>query len=174
VWNDLNEPDCTLPYYKQFLDTTCRVAAADCFVDVNSGLIVNSPPVPIDCLEPQKWRNRQCLSGTFGPDEVPTDLSVEMDWMGFYYKLTNPQTANRLSTRRLMETYILACRAVTGGFCNQTVEPGWRTVPNTMPPVSGVNESIEELRTLGVINMAQRQQFSILGDAYGVSEDTQP
>lgn len=177
VWNDLDEPECTIPYYKQFIDTTCRVAQEDCSLHpdwANNGLVINSPPVPISCIDPQKWRNRNCLSGVFGPDEVPTDLSTEMDWMGFYYKLTNPQTANRLTTGQLFETYRRACGAVTGGACNGSVESGWRTVPNTNPPVSGVKEGAEELFALGFINNAQRQQFVQLGDTYGVSEETQP
>ena len=177
TWNNLQEPDCTFTYYKQFLDTTCRVAESDCALHpdwINNGLIVNSPPVPVSCIEPQKWRNRQCLSGMFGPNEVPTDLSVEMDWMGFYYKLTNPQTTNRLAVDRVMQVYGLACKAVTGGSCNKNVEPGWRTVPNTNPPVSGIKDGADELRSLGTISFDQRQQFIELGDVYGISEDTQP
>jgi hypothetical protein len=91
TWNALEQNDCVFPYYKHFLSPACVVNPADCTPDPVSGLIVNSPPVATSCIDPIKWRNNQCLSGTFQPGEVPTDLSVEMDWMGFYYKLTNPR-----------------------------------------------------------------------------------
>jgi hypothetical protein len=166
-WNDLDGADCVLPYYKQFLWTECLVAAADCAPDPISGLVINSPPVPRSCIEPTKWRNTQCLSGTFGPDEVVSDLSVESDWMGFYYGVTKPQTVNRFTVPELADVYLATC-SLASGAC----QPGWRSIPAAN--VTGIVDGAEALFTAGGISNDQRQQLLAHGAIYGVSEDTSP
>ena len=120
-WNDIDGADCVLPYYKQFLWTDCLVADADCKPSSIPGFVVNSPPIPRSCIEPTRWRNTQCLNGTFGPDEVVSDLSVESDWMGFYYGLTKPQTQNRFTVPELADLYIAPATAALPAC--------WRSVP---------------------------------------------
>jgi hypothetical protein len=78
TWNALEQSDCVFPYYKHFLSPACVVNPADCTPDPVSGLIVNSPPVATSCIDPIKWRNNQCLSGTpmSSPDGEPFPARV--------------------------------------------------------------------------------------------------
>jgi hypothetical protein len=95
--------------------------------------------------------------------------------MGFYNNLTSPLATDRFTVPDLKDLYVTTCALVTGGNCNYVdVEPGWRTIPGTTPPVSGVIDGAEQLVTNGAITPAQRALLLSLGDMFAVSEDTAP
>jgi hypothetical protein len=75
----------------------------------------------------------------------------------------------------LAQVYIATCAFITGNFCNNAdVEPGWRTIPGTSPPVQGIQDGADVLRANGTITAEQRTQLLQMGQTYGVSEATSP
>jgi len=170
AWNDLGETDCGFPYYKDFLDTMCLPGVLSCDPDPASGLIINRPPVPVSCIEPIRWRNNHCLETPVQPGEVIADLGVEFDWMGFYYKLTNPGTSDRLTPGELHAVYRSAC----GGGCSFDEHVAWADCTACTPVEHGIAQTVEALQAQGHLSAAQRDQFLSSGDQYGVSQSTAP
>lgn len=176
TWNDLDDDDCTFVYYKAILGSQCIDGAEECTNDPMSALFINAPPVPKNCIEPDKWRNAYCLDTQTQSGEVVTDLSTEIDWMQFYFGVTHPNTSGNLSIYLLNRLYWEACGS--GGYCQNkgpnVIQPGWHDIPGMSPPIRGIKEAMESLLADSITTIDQRNTLQELGDTFGVSESPAP
>ncbi|MCW5815536.1 MAG: hypothetical protein KIT84_31200 [Labilithrix sp.] len=172
AFNRPNESDCTFKYYKDFLDRTCMpgVPAAACEA-YGAGLFRTAPPFSVSCLEPALWRNTHCFDDSVGADDVVTRLSVEYDWMSFFYRGSTQETV-KFSTTDLFRIYLLTCGSSS---CNGK-NVGWDSCANCGAggvPSGGLVQGAQTYFDTILRIPALTTTFSINGDIHGVSRSTQ-
>lgn len=181
VWNRASDSDCTFKYYKDFLNNTCMPGVPSDGCQNVDGLVRSLPPIPIDCVTPVRWRNNQCFDNTVTPGQAVTDLGIEYDWMGFFYRVNTQDPSTSTSMTDLFQIYRVACggnrctglETIAFEACRKCLNP---REPATCTPcdggVSGLRDAASRYYdTLG--QPARFARFAADGDQYGVSRGTQ-
>jgi hypothetical protein len=167
AFNRPSDGDCVFKYYKEFLNDACMpgVPPEACERDPHSGLIKSLPPVPINCLEPVRWRNNQGFDQTARPGDLVTDLGTEYDWMGFLFRGTTETP--HYSTSDVFNVYRTACN----GDCRGE-RITWEACNDCTSQI-GLKEAARRYFTDVLHSGELALRFRDLGDLHGVSQSTQ-
>jgi hypothetical protein len=166
MWNP-SAGSCLFNYYKEVLDDSCRVSdSEDC--TGFQGLTSTSPPVPINCGEGVRWRNRQQCTVGAGSGGKPAS-GTEWDWMTFLRDLDNSFTFGEV-----MNIYRASCdvtstpttdAALLSKCSNETIS--WEDTATSVGFLSGAE------RRYG-IGSSQTLAISDASIIHGVGADTTP
>ncbi len=168
--------DCSFSYYKPVLADTC-MAAEEC-ENLPDGLVLNLPPVTVDCRQAIKHRNQDPgLSDRIAAgEEWEVTAGTEWDWMNFYTAADielgiRPQTWSTIYRRaensESNNPFVFVSFDGTPSLSADLEE--WYIGMGFTPVTVSLLDHIEAVLGLSVAN-----DIASFGNEYGVSTDISP